>query len=217
MSTTEHDTLLEAFLAAQQAMPQLHTNDDATVESNTGKSYKYKYLTLDRLLADVMPVLNEHGLIWVTFPMLQETGQPVLRYQLVHAKTGELVEGSMPLYLGSKQTSQAYGSAITYARRYAMLAVLGLAPDDDDGKQASEPDPPKMAPGLRKQLHAALLKVPDARLLLTSLGISTRASEWLATDAPKIQEALDARNLEEKKLAENVADKFNGTVEETKP
>jgi hypothetical protein len=62
----------------------------------------------------------------------------VLAYRLVHAATGDALEGSMPLMLKSADP-QGQGSALTYARRYSIMAVLGLVPDeDDDGNRAQE-------------------------------------------------------------------------------
>jgi hypothetical protein len=40
----------------------------------------------------------------------------------------------------SKKDAQGFGSALTYARRYSLMASCGLAPEDDDGKRASEPE-----------------------------------------------------------------------------
>lgn len=133
---TEHDNLAQALLAVQAAAPRLQTNDTATVSTKGGGSYSYKYLTLDKLMADILPVLHEHGLTWFTQPS-GTASEPTLVYALTHAATGEVLKGEMPLYLGGQQTAQAHGSAITYARRYALMAVLGLCAEDDDGKGAS--------------------------------------------------------------------------------
>ncbi len=43
----------------------------------------------------------------------------------------------------TKQDAQGYGSAMTYARRYSLQAACGIAPEDDDGNQASRPAKPK--------------------------------------------------------------------------
>ena len=79
---------------------------------------------------------NKHGLIWVTLPVCRGD-VPVLHYRLIHAATGESIDGEMLLML-AKQDPQGQGSAITYARRYSLMAVLGLVADeDDDGNNAS--------------------------------------------------------------------------------
>jgi len=99
--------------------------------------FKSRYLSLDALVEHVQPLLTKHGLIWITFP-LSEDGAPALQYCLTHAESGDTVSATMPLLL-EKQNAQGLGSAITYARRYALCAVLNIVADvDDDGEKASK-------------------------------------------------------------------------------
>lgn len=124
--------LSAALLAFQAEAISLQKDAEATVTSAKG-SYKYKYVTLKSLLKIVLPKLTEHGLLWKTMPTIAD-GQPALAYTLTHVPSGETDDGVMPLYL-SQQSPQAHGAAISYARRYAMTAVLGLVGEDDgDGK-----------------------------------------------------------------------------------
>jgi hypothetical protein len=81
----------------------------------------------------VLPVLHKHGLTLLQFPTVvvaEANIQPALRTRLSHAATGEFMEDTM-LTVG-KADPQGQGSGITYARRYSVLAILGLAPDEDD-------------------------------------------------------------------------------------
>lgn len=122
--------LLAALHAAMNEMPAL--KKDAT-----NPHYKNKYISLDGLTDAVTPILLKHGLLWSTFPCSDTNGQPALRYKLSHVASGEVEQDTMPLLL-SKSDSQGQGSAITYARRYALQAVLNLVADeDDDGNKAS--------------------------------------------------------------------------------
>ncbi len=52
----------------------------------------------------------------------------------------------MPAVPANKQDPQGYGSALTYARRYSLMAVCGIAPEDDDGNAASKPKKPMQIP-----------------------------------------------------------------------
>jgi hypothetical protein len=71
----------------------------------------------------------------------------VLLTVLVHAETGERIESRYPVRCKDPQDPQKVGGAVTYARRYALLALLGLAPEDDDGALASQPaKAPRQAP-----------------------------------------------------------------------
>jgi hypothetical protein len=129
--TNGHKSLLEALLAVQAEAPPL--KKDAT-----NPHFKSKYTPLDTVVETIGPILNKHGLTWRTFPTTNEHGQPALRYRLQHVASGEMDEDVMPLLLG-KDDSQGLGSALTYARRYSLCAVLNLvADDDDDGHRASQ-------------------------------------------------------------------------------
>jgi hypothetical protein len=144
---TRPGTLHEALLAVQAAVGELGLSRDGrgSVEGvgKRGGSYRfdYQYLTYAKLLDALRPVLTENGLIWQTFPTTLE-GKPALYYAMTFAPDGSKVDGTMLLMM-DKQTSQAQGSAITYARRYALMAVCEITPDeDDDGAAASQPARP---------------------------------------------------------------------------
>lgn len=126
------ESLLAAVLAVQKEAPPI-------AKSATNPHFKSKFAPLDEIVQTIDPILHKHGLVWMTLPVRDEHGDPALRYRLAHAPTGETVEGTMPLLL-SKKDAQGQGSAITYARRYALCAVLNLVADDDDdgGRAAAE-------------------------------------------------------------------------------
>lgn len=120
--------LFEAILAVQKAAPTLP-------KDKTNPHYGSKYTPLDTIVEKIGPILNEHGLVWLTLPSGTHE-EPALTYRLAHAASGQEIAGSMPLLL-DKSSAQAFGSAITYARRYALCAVLNLVADDDDDGQAA--------------------------------------------------------------------------------
>ena len=123
-------SLMAGLLAVQAEAPKI-------IKDQTNPHFKSKFASLDAVMEAVGPILTRHGLVWVTLPG-REDGEPVLAYRLVHAATGDALEGSMPLMLKSADP-QGQGSALTYARRYSIMAVLGLVPDeDDDGNRAQK-------------------------------------------------------------------------------
>lgn len=124
--------LAKALVGAQARMPVVSKNK--TVDS--GK-FSYSYATLDHLIAKTLPVLNLNGLSLVQMPVVTELGRPALRTTITHV-SGESLSADMPLF--NVTDMQSLGSAITYARRYAWAAALGIASeDDDDGAAASGP------------------------------------------------------------------------------
>lgn len=67
-----------------------------------------------------------------------------LRTTLIHASGDMICDDGVPLggYSSAKNPMQALGSAITYARRYGLCAMLGMAPEDDDGNSLGKDAPP---------------------------------------------------------------------------
>lgn len=134
--------------------------------------FKSKYLSLDALVEHVQPLLTRHGLIWTTRPTSDEvTNAPALGYSLIHAESGQLMTDIMPLLL-EKQNAQGLGSAITYARRYALCAVLNIVADvDDDGeKAAKQKAAPKSAETFADRLRATGRKGAEVRKYLADNG-----------------------------------------------
>jgi hypothetical protein len=98
----------------------------------TNPFFKSKYATLENIIAHITDPLATNKLTFSQFP--DGAGLTTI---LMH-ESGEWMKATMPLHMGTKPQEQ--GSALTYARRYALSAVLGLAVDeDDDGNEASKP------------------------------------------------------------------------------
>ncbi len=133
--------LCAAMVAAQAEMP----NVPKTTRGQVGNAVRF-YADLAAVVEVVQPVLAAHGLGFVQFPCDAERGVAVTT-RLFH-KSGEWMEStvSMP---SAGNGAQGVGSALTYCRRYSLMAVLGLAAEDDDGKAAS---PPQQRPAPTRQL-----------------------------------------------------------------
>lgn len=123
--------LAAALVAAQAEMPRLHKDSEAEVVTQKGAKYKYQYLSLETLLEQVLPVLNRHGIALIQAPVWDDRGFHALSTTLLH-ESGEDHVSFMRLPVASDAAAQVLGSAITYGRRYAVLSVLALAPDEDD-------------------------------------------------------------------------------------
>lgn len=130
---TAAESLAAALAQLQSEMP--HVGKDETAKAGT---FTYSYADLTACTAALYPVLSRLGLSFSAKPTMTEHGF-VLAYILRHT-SGESDSGEYPLPDPTKAKAQDLGSAITYARRYSLCAVTGLAPggDDDDGKAATE-------------------------------------------------------------------------------
>lgn len=125
--------LYEAIAAVQAEMPKMKKNATATIPTKSGRGFAYKYITLDDIWANLRPLLTKNGLIVVN----SMDGQ-MLNTSLIHVASGEMVSCGFPI--NTNQPPQQLGSAFTYARRYALCALLQIiADDDDDGVGASRP------------------------------------------------------------------------------
>jgi ERF superfamily len=161
-----HKSLLEALLAFQAEVPTLP-------KDATNPHFKSRFTPLDTIVEKVGPILAKHGLVWMACPTYGPDGNPALSYQLAHAASKEHIDGTMPLLL-SKSDPQGQGSAITYARRYSLCAVLNLvADDDDDGnaavkarqqEPAKKPQMTAKAKALLKEATEVYAKVGEERL-----------------------------------------------------
>lgn len=107
---------------------------------------KNKYANLEGVLEVAKPVLAKYGLAVVTVPgPMDEQGMQAFESTLSwEDDTGREDEKSfsftMPL---QKKDPQGVGSAITYARRYALACWMNITQEDDDGNAASKPRAPK--------------------------------------------------------------------------
>jgi hypothetical protein len=122
---------LAASLAkAQNTFPTIVRDRKVTVTTKAGGSYSFMYAPLDTVLAAVRAPLAANGLA-----IVQILDGPALVTTLLH-ESGASLSGRVDL--PPTQDVQGLGSAITYLRRYALQAMLGIAAeDDDDGNRAS--------------------------------------------------------------------------------
>lgn len=131
MEEKKQDTLHKALAKAQSEFPLVKKSDK-------NPFFKSSYAGLPSVLEVVLPVLHANGL-YVSQSPINEGDRVGVETIIVHAESGELATGRFTMTL-SKNDPQGAGSAITYARRYALVAMLGLNVDeDDDGNSASEP------------------------------------------------------------------------------
>jgi len=131
-----HPNVEAAFVAFAADVVTIPQDKVAVVETRSGGSYTYRYADLADVLASVRPLLARHGLALTQDVRTVDRSVEVTTFVL-HVSGGSLAFGPLALPLGD--TPQGTGSAITYARRYAVLAALGLATEEDDDGRAAAP------------------------------------------------------------------------------
>jgi hypothetical protein len=140
MMSDEYDTNIAAALVG--AISEL---TDPNMDAQN-PHFKNHYATLKSCLDTVRPTLARHGLVLMQFVMPSANGGDRLVTRLLHESGGFMEDEGISLV--GADNMQKLGSAISYARRYGLLAILGLVGDpDDDAEIASAPAaPPKAKP-----------------------------------------------------------------------
>lgn len=116
-----------AFVAAQQKI-------EGAAKDKTNPHFRSKYADLTAVMEACKDALNEAGIGILQTPAPSDPGTLAIDTVLVHT-SGEWISGRtvMPL---AKNDPQGFGSAMTYARRYSLAAMVGVCPEDDDGEGA---------------------------------------------------------------------------------
>ena len=119
-----------AFVQAQKAF-------GPALKSSTNPHFRSRYADLSACVEAVIDALNSHGIA-----LMQQTSEcadgVIVETVLIH-ESGESITSGKLHVPASKQDAQGYGSALTYARRYSLMAACGIAPEDDDGNAATRP------------------------------------------------------------------------------
>ena len=124
--------LVKALLKAELTNPP--KGSTAKIDTRSGGSFSYEYAALPDILEVVRPSLAAQGLVLFQDATTTE-GRTTITTRLAHT-SGDWIEAG-PLAVPHGSDAQGVGSAVTYGRRYQLLAILGLAADDDDGSQAA--------------------------------------------------------------------------------
>lgn len=128
-------SLIEALALAQLEFTAIERALTAHVESKrTGIKFDYDYADLASVLSAVRPALAKHGIATLQ-PAMIGLRSVTITTLLAH-KSGEFIRNDFSLPLDSSDP-QAVGSAVTYARRYALQSLLGVAPEVDDDAAAA--------------------------------------------------------------------------------
>jgi hypothetical protein len=189
----------KAFVKAQKAF-------GPALKSKNNPAFRSKYADLGACIEAVIDALNDNGITLLQRTHPDDTGVTV-ETVLLH-ESGEKWD-SGPLHVpASKQDPQGYGSALTYARRYSLMAACGIAPEDDDGNAASKPatkqaakpaaetEPPKdMSPrGIAQRITAGVNRgdTENAAQYLAGLTQAELDPIWNLL-APDTQDALTAK------------------------
>ena len=171
------------------------------LKSSTNPHFRSKYADLSACVEAVIDALNNNGIGLMQNCHESDTGV-IVETMLIH-ETGETLSCGILHVPASKQDPQGYGSALTYARRYSLMAACGIAPEDDDGNAASRtvrnpldsipkvPPVPTAMPTQKVDLMAIKEDLPDSGKKTT---LPTPGSVRLQIPG---KDAIECKNIEE--------------------
>lgn len=105
------------------------------LKTSTNPHFRSKYADLSACVEAVIDALNDNGI----FLLQKNYDCPdgiMVETVFVH-ESGEMLECGIVHFPATKKDPQGYASALTYGRRYSLMAACGIAPEDDDGNMAS--------------------------------------------------------------------------------
>lgn len=128
------NNIAKAFVAAQKGFAP-------ALKASNNPHFRSKYADLAACVEAVIDSLNNNGIALVQHTHECEGGVTV-ETVFLH-ESGETMSGGKLFVPAAKHDAQGYGSALTYCRRYSLMAACGIAPEDDDGNAASKSAPPR--------------------------------------------------------------------------
>ena len=146
------------------------------VKGSDNPFFKSKYADLSEILAVAQPALNANN-ICILQPVFTRDGKDLVQTLLIHV-SGEFIGSEVEIKTTKQNDSQAFGSAVSYARRYALQSLLSLSAVDDDGNKASEQ---------KEDLSKLKISVAEKFGTAESIADLNRRYNWYKDKYPKIE------------------------------
>lgn len=155
-----------AMAEFQRLCPSVEKTKVAKIRTRNGGEYSYKFAPLDEIMGKILPVMGPLGLS-VGFRVKHEPNQVVatciVSHELGHAEDSGPVHMPIPPAQDNNAGAnpmQRVGIATSYAKRYALLAVTGIAPEDDPDGRTGDSDPEPQRTVTRPQRASASQSPP---------------------------------------------------------
>ena len=172
-----------------QALCKAQKEFSPALKTATNPHFKSKYVGLDGCVEAVIDALNNNGIYLMQRSHDCESGVKIETI-LLH-ESGEEFSGGVLHVPATKNDAQGYGSALTYARRYSLMATCGIAPEDDDGNAASKtktsPAPNLQPPPLTDKERDEAIKVMTSCTDIETLKGVFGGAYKRANDAQKVK------------------------------
>jgi hypothetical protein len=127
---------MDTFSKVASALVKAQKEFGPALKSSSNPHFKSRYADLAACVEAVVESLNNNGIALTQRVSPSENGV-IVETVFIH-ESGEIINCGQLHVPASKHDAQGYGSALTYARRYSLMAACGIAPEDDDGNAASK-------------------------------------------------------------------------------
>ena len=127
---------MDTFSKVASALVKAQKEFGPALKSSSNPHFKSRYADLAACVEAVVESLNNNG-IALTQRVSPSDNGVIVETVFIH-ESGEVINCGQLHVPASKHDAQGYGSALTYARRYSLMAACGIAPEDDDGNAASK-------------------------------------------------------------------------------
>lgn len=145
MTSEKIEELAAALAKAQGEFPIIEKNKTATVKAREGRQgYSYKYADLADVIESVKSVLSKYALSHSQ--EIITTDKDVFLLTTVMHESGQWRSGTIPLPSALLGDPQKFGTVITYYRRYALCAALGVQAEEDKDAPVDQAEEPKQPP-----------------------------------------------------------------------
>ena len=135
----------ESIINLTKALAKFHSTVGKISKDAKNPFFKSNYASLSHILQEIQEPLEVPGLVISQFP--HGHGFTTI---LIHCESGEYLQATYTMPVSKQNDPQALGSAISYARRYAVSSILSLKIDDDDAEKATNRKPINEKPFLNK-------------------------------------------------------------------
>lgn len=158
------------------AMAMAFAEIDGAIKGNENAAFKQggkasKYADINAVIDAIKPALINHSLFFTQHPMPHDKGVQIETF--LHHAGGESISLGVLFVPASKQDAQGFGSALTYARRYALVTAFGVPVEDDDGNAAASASKKEREAPKQPETKITDAQVTELELLIPAAKLTT--------------------------------------------
>ena len=168
------------------------------LKTSTNPHFRSRYADLSACVEAVIDALNANG-IYLLQKNYDCTDGVMVETVFVH-ESGEMLECGIVHFPAVKHDPQGYASALTYARRYSLMASCGIAPEDDDGNAASKKPIAKETKANHNAMQDHITAISESTTLEELQARFKEAYKSAGTDKEWLEAVTSAKDLMKRSL-----------------